>query len=177
MVTINSSVLISSIILPDFIFVCCVFCWNGQTFHLRNLKATTEHWRLFSKSQPWNLNTKLGRMFWEGEKRTNGPKTGFPVLAGFWRIKTYVVLSQDSALQCWISNECFFFQSPQKVAHSVEISFAALTPVKETLDWRSLPNEALVSQSKTVLLAIVYCLTGVIKLRKVVAEKKCDDVC
>ena len=28
----------------------------------------------------------------------------------------------------------FFFQSPQKLALSVEISVAALTPVKETLD-------------------------------------------
>ena len=30
---------------------------------------------------------------------------------------------------------------------------------------------------QVVLLAIVYCLIGVIKLRKVVIEEKCDDEC
>lgn len=79
---------------------------------------------------------KLDGMFWEGEKRTNGPKTWFHILAGFWRSKSYVVLNRDkySALQCTEFQITVFFQSPQKPAHSIEISVAALTPVKKTLD-------------------------------------------
>lgn len=152
MVTINSWVLISSVVLPEFFFCLLRVLLKRPNVFLRNLKATTEHWRLFNKSQPWNLNTKLGRMFWEGEKRTNGPKTWFHILAGFWGIKTYVVLSFKPRYVVSIAVLSFkwvlFFQSPQKVAHSVEISLAALTPVKETLNWRSLPNEALGSQRR-----------------------------